>query len=160
MGRRIYTAGFDTAALGTAVQDVFSLLAPAAKGVQLHHIHLEAAGVTSPAQIRLRLKRGTVTVTQGSGGTAPTPGMVDAGDTLAAGAILHCNDTTQATTTGNFTGLVIYFQWNILLPFDYVPQSEDEDREVALPGQLLALDLPTTIVATTASGFIKWREIP
>lgn len=160
MGRRIYSAGFDNATLGTAVQDIFSLLASATKGVQLHHIHLEAASVTSPAQIRMRLKRGTATVTQGSGGSAPTPGAVDAGDTLAATAVLHCNDTVQATTTGNFTGLVEYFQWNVLLPFDYVPQSEDEDREVGLVAQALILDLPATITATVASGFIKWREIP
>ena len=160
MGRRIYGAGFDNAPVGTAVQDIFSLLAPAAKGIQIHHIHLEAAGVTSPAQIRLRLKRATATLTQGSGGTAPTPGAVDSGDTLAAGGILHCNDTTQATTSGNFTGYVIYFQWNTLLPFDYVPQPEDEDREEALPAQAWILDLPAVITATTCSGFIKWRELP
>ena len=160
MGRRIYSAGFDNVTIGTAVQDIFSLLAGAAKGVQLHHIHLEAAGVTSPAQIRLRLKRGTATVTQGSGGTAPTPGIVDFGDTLAATAILHVNDTTQATTTGNFTGLVEYFQWNVLLPFDYMPGPEDEDREVAVVSQILILDLPAVITATACSGFIKWREIP
>jgi hypothetical protein len=160
MGRRIYSAGFDTVSIGTAVQDIFSLLAGTAKGCQLHHIHLEAAGITTAAQLRLRLKRGTVTVTQGSGGTAPTPGLIDAGDTLASTSTIHCNDTTQATTTGNFTTLLEYFQWNVLLPFDYMPGPEDEDREVILPSQILILDLPTTIVATTVSGFIKWREVP
>src|ERR1700691_4363809 len=119
MGRRIYSAGFDTVSVGTAVQDIFSLLASATKGVQLHHIHLEAAGVTTAAQIRLRLKRGTATVSQGSGGTVPTPGMIDAGDTLASTATLHVNDTTQATTSGNFTGFIEYFQGNVLPPFDY-----------------------------------------
>ncbi len=160
MGRRIYTGGFDNVSVGTAVQDIFSLLAGSIKGVKLHHIHLEAAGITTAAQIRMRLKRGTATVTQGSGGSAPTPGMVDAGDSLAATAILHCNDTTQATTSGNFTGLVIYFQWNVLLPFDYMPGPEDEDREKALVSQALILDLPAVITATTMSGFIKWEEMP
>ena len=160
MGARIYTAGFDSITVGTAVQDIFSLLAGSAKGIQLHHIHLEAASITSAAQIRLRLKRGTATVTQGSGGTVVTPGIVDAGDTLAATAVAHVNDTTQATTTGNFTGLVEYFQWNVLLPFDYMPGPEDADRETALVSQALILDLPATIVATVMSGFIKWRESP
>lgn len=160
MGRRIYSGGFDNVSIGTAVQDIFSLLAGTTKGVQLHHIHLEASGVTTAAEIRMRLKRGTATVTQGSGGTVVTPLIVDAGDTLAATGVLHVNDTSQATTSGNFTGYLIYFNWNVLLPFDYMPGPEDEDREVALVSQALILDLPATIVATTVSGFIKWREMP
>ena len=160
MGRRIYSAGFDTVSIGTAVQDIFSLLAGTTKGIQLHHIHLEASGITTAAQIRLRLKRGTATVTQGSGGSTPTPGFVDSGDTLAATAVLHCNDTSQATTSGNFTTLLEYFNWNVLLPFDYMPGPEDEDRETGLVNQALILDLPAVIVATTVSGFIKWRETP
>lgn len=160
MGARIYVAAFDNVTVGTAVQDIFSLLAGAAKGIQLHHIHLEAAAITSAAQIRLRLKRGTATVTQGSGGSAPTPSIIDAGDTLASTTTAHCNDTTQATTSGNFTGLVEYFQWNVLLPFDYMPGPEDADRETALVAQALILDLPAVIVSTVMSGFIKWRETP
>lgn len=160
MGRRIYTGGFNTVTCGTAVQDIFSLLAASTKGLQLHHIHLEASGVTTAAQLDLRLKRGTATVTQGSGGTVVTGGAVDAGDTLAATAVLHCNDTTQATTSGNFTGLVEYFNWNVLLPFDYMPGPEDEDRETALISQALILDFPAVITATVLTGFIKWRELP
>lgn len=160
MGRRIYQAGFDTVTIGTAVQDVFSILASASKGVQLHHIHLDAAGVSSAAQIRLRLKRGTATVTQGSGGTAPTPFVTDAGDaSTAATATVHCNDTTQATTSGAFTN-ACFFQWDVLLPFDYMPGPEDEDRETALVSQAIILDLPAVITATSVSGFIKWREVP
>lgn len=159
MGRRIYAAPFDTVAVGTAVQDIFSLLASATKGIQLHHIHLEAAGISTAQQIRLRLKRGTATVTQGSGGTVVTPVIVDAGDTLAATTVAHVNDTTQATTTGAFTSLA-FFQWDMLLPFDYMPGPEDEDRETALISQALILDLPAVITAVTLSGFIKWREVP
>lgn len=160
MPRRIYAGGFDNVAIGTAVQDIFSLKAGAAKGIKIHHIHLEAASITTAAQMRMRLKRGTATVTQGSGGSAPTPGAVDPGDTLAASAVLHCNDTTQATTSGNFTGYVLYFQWNVLLPFDYMPGPEDEDRDRADVAQALILDLPAVITATTVSGFIKFEEYP
>lgn len=160
MGRRVYSAGFDNVTVGTAVQDIFSLLASSAKGIILHHIHLEAAGITTAAQLRMRLKRGTATVTQGTGGSAPTPGAVQSGDTLAATAILHCNDTSQATTSGNFTGLVEYFQWNVLLPWDYMPGPEEEDREGTIVSQALILDLPATITQTVMSGFIKWAEVP
>lgn len=160
MGRRIYQAGFDNVTIGTAVQDIFSILASSTKGIQLHHIHLDAAGVSAAAQIRMRLKRGTATVTQGSGGSAPTPFVTDAGDaSTPATATVHCNDTTQATTSGAFTNAG-YFQWDVLLPFDYMPGPEDEDREVALPTQAIILDLPATITSTLVSGFIKWRELP
>ena len=160
MGRRIYAAGFDAVSIGTAVQDIFMLKAGAAKGIQLRHIHLEASGITTAAQIRMRLKRFASTVTVGSGGTAPTIGIVDFGDTLAATATLRCNDTTQATTSGSSTSLDLYFNWNVLLPWDYMPGPEDEDRECADVAQALILDLPTTITATTVSGFIKWAERP
>lgn len=160
MGRRMYTAGFDNVTVGTAVQDIFMLKAGATNGIKLHHIHLEAASITTAAQIRMRLKRGTATVTNGSGGTAPTPGAIDVNDTLAAASVLRCNDTTQATTSGNFTGLIIYFQWNVLLPFDYMPGPEDEDRERATVNQALILDLPAVITSTIMSGFMKWEEYP
>lgn len=159
MGRRVYQAGFDNVSCGTAVQDLFSLLAGSAKGIILHHIHMEAASITTAAQLRMRLKRGTATVTQGSGGSTPTIGITDSADTLAATATLHCNDTSQATTSGAFTSLA-FFNWNVLLPFDYMPGPEDEDRERALVSQALILDFPTTIVATTISAFIKWSEVP
>lgn len=160
MGRRIYESSFDTVAVGTAVQDIFSILAAATKGIQLHWIQLTAAGVTTAAEIRLRLKRGTATLTQGSGGSVPSINIVDSGDTLAGTAVVHANDTTQATTSGNFTGYVKYFQWNVLLPFDYMPGPEDEDRPACLVAQSFILDLPAVIVATTMSGFINWRELP
>ena len=113
MGRRVYTAGVDTVNIGTAVQDIWSLLNSASNGSQVHWLQLTAAGVTSAAQVPLRLKRGTATVTQGSAGTTPAKKPVDDGDTKVSGATLHANDTTQATTTGNFTGFVEYFQWNV-----------------------------------------------
>lgn len=159
MPRRVYTAGFDNVAVGTAVQDILSVRSSAAKGIKLHHIHLEAASITTAAQLRMRLKRLTATVTPGSGGSAPTPVAVDPGDTLAAAAVARCNDTTQATTSGS-TQILGYFQWNVLLPFDYMPGPEDEDRERADVSQAIILDLPAVIVATTISGFIKWEEYP
>jgi hypothetical protein len=160
MGRRIYKSAVDTVAIGTAVQDIWMIHSAASNGVQLHWAQCTAASVTTAAQLRLRLKRGTATVTNGSGGTAPAMNLVDDGDSKAAGSTVRANDTTQATTSGNFTGFVEYFQWNVLLPFDYMPGPEDEDRPTCSVSEALILDLPAVIVATTISENVSWREYP
>jgi hypothetical protein len=160
MGRRIYKAGFDSVAIGTAVQDIWSLLAGGSNGIQLHWIQATASSVTTAAQLRLRLKRGTATVSIGSGGSTPAKNLVDDGDSKASGSTLHSNDTSQATTTGNFTAFLEYFQWNVLLPFDYMPGPEDEDRPACSVSEAFILDLPAVIVSTTISSNIAWREYP
>jgi hypothetical protein len=160
MGRRVYKAAVDSVAIGTAVQDIWLLFAGASNGIQLHWLNCTAASVTTAAQLRLRLKRGTATVTAGSGGSTPAANFVDDGDTKASGSTIHANDTTQATTSGNFTGFVEYFQWNVLLPFDYMPGPEDEDRTACIVSQALILDLPAVITATTISQNATWREYP
>jgi hypothetical protein len=53
MGRRIYKSGVDTVSIGTAVQDVWSMLAGASNGIQLHWLNCTAAGVTTAAELRL-----------------------------------------------------------------------------------------------------------
>jgi hypothetical protein len=162
MGRRIYTAGFDTISLGTAPMDIWSLFNGTSNGAQLHWLQLTASAVTTAAQERMRLKRGTITVTQGTGGTTPAKNLVDDGDTKVSGATLHANDvTTQATTTGNFTGFLEYFQWNVLLPFDYMPGPEDEDRPADGVSEIFILDFPASpAVAYVCSSFLRWREYP
>jgi len=155
-GSRTYITPIENVSIGTAVQDIFSLLAGSANGVRIHWIHLESTN-TSAAALRMRLKRGTATVSQGSGGTNVTPAPVDYNDTLAAAAVSHINDTSQATTTGAFTTLA-GFQWDTVLPFDFLPAPED--RPACKASQALILDLPATITAATVSGFIVWDESP
>src|ERR1700687_2258233 len=106
MGRRIYKSTITAVTIGTAVQDIWSLLAGAANGIQLHWLQLSAGGVTIAPDLSLRLKRGTATVTIGSGGTLPAKSLVADGDSKVSGSPVHANDTTQATTSGNFTGYV------------------------------------------------------
>lgn len=156
MAGRVYIAFFDNVSIGTAVQDIFSLKAGASNGILIHQIHLESTN-TAAAALRMRLKRGTATVTQGSGGSNPTPAPVNDGDTKAAGTVSHCNDTTQATTSGAFTTLAA-FQWDTVLPWDHLPAPED--REGCLVSEALILDLPATVTAVTVSGYIKWEENP
>ena len=157
-GDRIYTAGIDNVTIGTAVQDIFYIKAGAANGVELHYIELNAGGVTSPTEIRLRLKRLPVTVTAGSVGTAPTMSALDSGDTKTATAVVRANDTTQSSTSGTAANLA-FFQWNLLLPFQFLPAPED--RPAIAAAEALVLDLPAALAATVAiSGFIHWREEP
>lgn len=156
MGQRVYSTYFDNVTIA-AVQDVFNIKAGAANGVELHQIDLSAGGVTSPAEIRLRLKRLPATVTNGSGGTAPTIGITDSGDTKAATAGVRANDTTQATTSGTAVILQAH-QWNVLLPWQYLPAPED--REVIQAGEALVLDIPGAPASTVVNGTIKWRELP
>ena len=61
MGQRIYTVPIENVTV-SAVQDIFSLVCGASNGIELHHIHLEA-NVSAEAALRMRLKRGTATVT-------------------------------------------------------------------------------------------------
>lgn len=156
MGQRVYSTFFENVTI-TAVQDVFNLKAGAANGCELHQIDLSAGGVTAPAEIRLRLKRLPATVTNGSGGSVPTIGITDSGDTKAATAAVRANDTTQATTSG--TAVILRAeQWNVLLPYQYLPAPED--REVIQASEALILDIPGTPASTVVSGTIKWRELP
>lgn len=158
MGQRVYVAAFDNVNIGTAVQDIFSIKAGSVNGVELHYLELNAAGVTSAAEIRMRLKTFTPTLTAGSGGSAPSMNPLDQGDSKSATATVRANDTTQATTTGTAVNLM-YWQWNVLLPFQYLPAPED--RPVIEATNQLILDLQASIAATTTvSGIIKWRELP
>jgi hypothetical protein len=156
VGQRIYKTTFENVTI-SAVQDIFSLKAGAANGVEIHQIDLSAGGVTAPAEIRLRLKRLPATVTQGSGGTSPTVNAADSGDTKASTATVHANDTTQATTSGTAATLGVW-QWNVLLPWQYLPAPED--RDVCQAAEAWILDIPGAPASTVVSGTIAWRELP
>jgi hypothetical protein len=141
-----------------AVQDLFALKAGAVNGIEIHQIDLSAGGVTAPAEIRLLMKVAPATVTLGTGGTAPTISPVDSGDTKAAAATGRANDiTTQMSTTGTMKTLQAH-QWNVLLPWQYLPAPED--REVIQGGEGFALNIPAAPASTIISGTIKWRELP
>jgi hypothetical protein len=55
MGRRIYKAGVDNVTVGTAVQDIWMILAGTTNGIQLHWLQCTAAAVSTAAELRMRL---------------------------------------------------------------------------------------------------------
>jgi hypothetical protein len=158
MGQRVYTTFFDNISVA-AIQDLFSIKAGAANGVELHQLDLTAGGVTSPAEFRILLKRAATAATLGTGGTVPTISPTDSGDTKAATAVVHANDiTTQLTSTGTLSTLEA-FQWNVLMPFQYLPAPED--REVCQAAEAFSFFVPAAPgAAVLVSGTIKWRELP
>jgi|SRR5215472_10741366 len=156
MGVRVYATYFDNVTVA-AIQDVFSIKAGAAAGLGIHYIELNAGGVTSPAEIRLRLKRLPTTVTQGSGGSVPVVSAIDTGDTKASAHVVHANDTTQATTSGTAVVLAAW-QWNVLMPFQYLPSPED--RPFFAAGEAFVLDIPAAPASTLVSGWLLWTEFP
>ena len=118
---------------------------------------MSAGGVTSPAEIRLRLKILPATVTAGTGGSAPVVSPADSGDTKAATATPRANDTAQATSSGTVKILQAW-QWNVLLPWQYLPAPED--RDVIQANEQITLDIPGAPVSTIVNGSITWRELP
>lgn len=158
MGQRVYSTFFDNVSIA-AIQDIFSIKAGAANGVELHQIDLSAGGVTAAAEFRILLKRAPATVTVGTGGTAPTIAATDSGDTKAATAAVRANDVTTQTTSGGTILTLAAWQWNVLIPFQYLPAPED--RETIQAAEALVLGAPAAPgAAVLVSGVIKWRELP
>lgn len=149
----MYVVNFDNVSIGTAVQDLFAVKAGASASVVLHWIHLDSTN-TAAAAMRLRLRRATATVTLGTG-TSYTPNALDERD-AACTATAKTNVTTQSTTSGSFVDIG-FFQWDTVLPFDYLPTPEDRPRCKASGG--IVLDLPATITAATCSGFLVFEEL-
>jgi hypothetical protein len=118
---RQYTVGFENVAI-TAVQDLFNLTPAADKPIRLCGLTLcnvggaADAGDAQEELLRLSIRRMAATVTNGTGGTTPTPQPKDPND-AAAGVTARANDaTTRATTTGTNT-LWLPDGWNVRIPY-------------------------------------------
>lgn len=102
---RVYTASFKNVTIAAA-QDLISLKGSTGKTCKVLRAWLQMNDTTiQTAQgFRLNIKYASATLTQGSGGSTPTPRPLDPGD-AAASFTAHANDTTPATTSGAFTDL-------------------------------------------------------
>lgn len=99
---RLYTMNFEGVSV-TAAQDLVSLLAGAAKQLQIVRYWVAATNTTAPTSqmLQLRARVATATFSLGSGGSVGTVVKTDQGDG-AATATGHVNDTTKGTTSGSF----------------------------------------------------------
>lgn len=150
----IYTVPMHAVAVSQA-QDLWHIKAGAAYPLILHHIELDQKGLIAVEAREVRIKRHTVTVTQGSGGSAATPAPHAPGG-ASSGVTARMNDTTQASA-GTITTLLSK-TWQLLNGWFYMPAPED--RLYFAPGTGIIVDLPNPPSGPmTVSGFITWEEI-
>ncbi len=97
---RIYTVVFEGVSVAAA-QDLFQLLGATGKVIRLRRVVLSATDTTAPTSqmLEVRVRYLPATVTNGSGGTTPTPQATSPGDS-AASFTAKANNTTPATTNG------------------------------------------------------------
>jgi hypothetical protein len=99
MGRR-YTVSTDNVAI-SAVQDLMQVKGAAGKILKIRFCRFKNVDTTLPAgqMLRFRNRYLPATVTDGSGGSSPTPVPMDPGN-AAASFTAKANDTTQASSSG------------------------------------------------------------
>lgn len=152
---RLYTASFEDVSVAAA-QDLISLLATPNMALRIHRIVLGQRSLTTWEAKPIRLRRFPVTVTVGSGGSAPTPRTIEPSD-AAATATARANDTTAMTSSG--TALTIHTRmFEFLNGVDWVLMP----RETILirPSEGFALNLPTAPSgATNMSASVTFEEM-
>ncbi len=102
---RIYTVATENV-LVAAAQDLMQIKGAAGKIVKIKRVFVGATNTTlvTAQSLRLRCRFLPATVSDGSGGSAPTPQKVDPGDAAASFTAI-ANSTTPATT--NATAVVL-----------------------------------------------------
>lgn len=151
---RIYKVPIEDVAVAAA-QDVFQIKGATGKMLRILRVHLGATDTTAPTnqQLKYRARLLPVTVTDGSGGSTPTPAKTDDGDAAATFTAL-ANSTTKATTNGT---PVNKGEWgvNVFSGFD-----EEFGRPISvLPSQSYVFELLSTPSGTLhLSGFVEVEE--
>ena len=99
MARR-YRVTFEQVAV-SAAQDVFEIKGASGKMLRILRMAVGATDTSVPTSqmLALRARFLPATVTDGSGGSTPTPQKIDPGDAAASFTAL-VNNTTKATTNG------------------------------------------------------------
>lgn len=103
---RTYTVSFENVVI-SAAQDLIQIKGASNKVLRVKRLWLGMTSTTlQTAQgLRLRVRQLPATVTDGSGGSTPTPQLLSPGDAAASFTAL-VNNTTPATTSG--TAHVLY----------------------------------------------------
>lgn len=122
---RLYTVQFENVAV-SAAQDFFSFTAADDKPLQLHAVYLSQStemGDAAEEFLRVQIGRGHTTV--GSGGSAPTPQVLDPGAT-ASGFTARANDTTIASAG---TNVVLHSEtFNVRAGWLYLPTPQMQPK--------------------------------
>jgi hypothetical protein len=131
---RSYTVTFEGVSVAAA-QDLVQVKGATGKTLRILRAWAGATDTTAPTaqQLQFRCRLLPATVTDGSGGSTPTPAKIDQGDAAATFTAL-ANNTTKATTSG--TAVVI-----------------EEGGAHVFSGYDLAFLRPPTVAATTSFVF-------
>ncbi len=161
---RIYSIPFNgSITAANAAVDLAALRPAADKPIRLRGVRigqLSEVGDTQEEGINLTVRRFTATVTDGSGGTAPTPTPVDDID-AASGFSARVMDTTEATTSGT-NELKEYLPWNVRSsPMEYWWPDERFAPTCRLNANRLILRWETTVADTidNVSGVVWVEEL-
>ena len=153
---RIYTAPFQGVAIAAA-QDVFELLCPADCVIVLHRCEITDETSETSEQGVILMRRGTGSVTSGSGGSTITPAPMHFGDAASGATIERNNTTAMAVGTGVLTTIAAAgFNW--LNGFLWAPTPEE--RIYISPDQRFAFNLVNAPGASrTCSGVLVFEEL-
>jgi hypothetical protein len=152
---RIYTVSFENV-LVSAAQDLIQIKGASNKVLRILRRWVSATDTTIPTgqMIRLRERLLPATVTDGSGGTTPTPAKHDQGDAAATFTAL-ANSTTPATTNG--TAVVLEATGcHVFNGFDDI----HDDPPIVTPSTSYVFELLSTVTGTVhLSGGVEVEEI-
>lgn len=157
MSTRFYTLQFNNVAV-TAAQDLFALKVGASIPIKIHQFELNSESSTSPAELRVIIKRMTATVTMGTGGsTGLTPASIASSDTTCSITNAGTNNTSRATTSGSSTTLFAW-GWNVLNGLLFVPPPEWMPTFQVNEGCIIGLETAPG-GSTTMDGYVVFSEL-
>ena len=152
---RVYSLSFKDVAVAAA-QDLLGVTTSASVPIAIHSVTLTQKTLTAWEAKNVLFRRVPATVTQGSGGTTPTPRPMNANDT-AAGGTYHVNDTTAATSSGTIVDIHSE-EWNFLNGLYWLPPPED--RPIIRISEGFMVNLVTAPSGSmTSSGTIIFEEL-
>lgn len=154
---RLYTVSVEAVSI-SAVQDLFLLLPGSTKFLALRRITLgQITGVTV-LNLRTSLRTFTSVVTNGTGGTAPTPqrlNMADAAATFTARA----NDFTTRASTNGTNSLIDPNVLNTINGFEWRPTLVDKPPICPASGAFV-IGLETAISSSVFNISCEVEELP
>lgn len=154
---RQYAITFEQVAV-TAAQDLVQVIGAAGKIARIKRVWVGCTDTTIPAaqMISLRCRFLPATVSNGSGGSAPTPRPFDAGDAASSVTAL-ANSTSKATSNGTVT---ILYENGVHLFAGDDHSFPAEARPIVGPSESFVWELLSTVVASLhLSGGVEYEEL-
>jgi len=158
----IYTVAFSQASVA-AVRDLYTIKASTITAIRIHGFTLSQETLISDAnekELRLTVKRGSSTITVGSGGSTATPSpQLRSAPALGGSATVVTNNTTQTTVNTGSLVTLEQFSWNVRAPFIwwYPPELRPVVEANSSNAVYWILALDTAPSSTTINGTL-WFE--